>query len=109
MQTIGKRIKQVRLENHLNQDAFGLKVGYPKSTISKYENGYLVPRTEALKAIREEFGTDLNWLVLGEEPKEKNDEELVEEVQKLSRQNQELHKELIEATTHLVDILSEKK
>ena len=109
MQTIGKRIKQVRLENHLNQDAFGLKVGYPKSTISKYENGYLVPRTEALKAIREEFGTDLNWLVLGEEPKEKNDEELVEEVQKLSRQNQELHKELIEATTHLVDILSERK
>ena len=109
METIGKRVKQIRLENHLNQDAFGLKIGYPKSTISKYENGFLMPRTAALKALREEFGVDLNWLVLGEEPKEKNDEDLVEEVQKLSQQNQELHKELLEATTHLVDILSEKK
>lgn len=109
MKEIGKRVKQIRLENHLNQDAFGLRVGYPKSTISKYENGFLIPRTAALKALREEFGVDLNWLVLGEEPKAQNDKDLIEEIQKLNKQNKELHKELIEATTHLVDILSEKK
>ncbi len=109
MKEIGKRVKQIRLENHLNQDAFGLRIGYPKSTISKYENGFLIPRTAALKALREEFGVDLNWLVLGEEPKSQNDKDLVEEIQKLNKQNKELHKELIEATTHLVDILSEKK
>ncbi len=109
LESIGKRVKQIRLENHLNQDAFGAKIGYPKSTISKYENGFLIPRTAALKALREEFGVDLNWLVLGEEPKQQADEDLVKEVQKLSKENKELHKELIEATTHLVDILSEKK
>ena len=65
---IGKRIKHIRKDKKLNQDAFGKKIGRDGSTISKLESGELELSNLIQLAIHNVFAVRDEWLLTGEEP-----------------------------------------
>lgn len=63
--TLGERIKQVRNENNLSQDAFGKRIGSARNTIANYENGNRTPSNSVLLSICREFNVSEEWLRTG--------------------------------------------
>ncbi len=53
--TIGTKIRNLRIANKLSQDAFGKKINRERSVISSYENGRRTPSIETLIAIKRHF------------------------------------------------------
>jgi transcriptional regulator with XRE-family HTH domain len=65
MSTIGDRIKRVRKLNELNQVDFACKIGVSQGTLSELEQDKYKPSTETVMAIRDQFKTNLHWLLYG--------------------------------------------
>jgi len=63
---IGARIREVRKEEGLSQRSFGQRVNVSLPTVTRVETGQRFPDAELLLAIRQAFGSDLNWLLAGE-------------------------------------------
>ena len=63
------RIKEIRKDKNMTQEAFGAVVGVTQNSIARIENGSRTPSGPVLKAICREFGVSQAWLEEGIEPK----------------------------------------
>ncbi len=61
--TIGETIRELRKEKGYTQEAFGSKIGYTKSTVSKIETGEISPTSENLMKMAKALGVDLSYLL----------------------------------------------
>lgn len=65
MNTIGERIKSLRVGNGLSAQALGDIVGRSKSNISGYETGKYDPSASTVISLCEYFGVSADWLLTG--------------------------------------------
>ena len=63
MQHIGKRIKELRIENGLSQENFGKELSVSQDTVSLWENGKSLPTVEFLIAIAKRFNVSTDYIV----------------------------------------------
>ena len=63
MEVIGKRIKEIRLEQGLSQQKFGEKLSVSQDTVSLWEKGKSVPTTEFLIAIATNFDVSVDYIL----------------------------------------------
>ena len=63
---LGDRIKQIRKEKELSQQAFAAKLSTASGYISEIEKGKTMPGSAFLCSLKREFPeVDLNWLLTG--------------------------------------------
>ncbi len=62
MNSIGNKIKGIRLEFGLSQKEFAEKLGITQAAVSAIESGVRNPSTRALKKVSEIFDVDIVWL-----------------------------------------------
>lgn len=60
---IGKRIKQLRQENGLTQQAFGDIINVTKVSVCCYENETRTPTLDTLHKLSDYFGKDINYFL----------------------------------------------
>ena len=65
MDSINKRIKEIRQNLHMSQEEFGRAIGLSKSGISNIENGNRGVRDAHIKLICTTFNISENWLRTG--------------------------------------------
>lgn len=70
---IGKRLKNVRKEAGLTQEAFGEIIGLSKNHVSDLERGVTLPSVKSLFVIYEHFKNTPNQILLGSKPPEIDD------------------------------------
>jgi transcriptional regulator with XRE-family HTH domain len=58
-----ERLKQMRKERGLSQQALGEKIGVTKATISKYENQINPPKLVHAKALADALSISFNYLI----------------------------------------------
>ena len=63
MEQIGKRIKEIRIENGLSQEKFGALLSVSQDTISLWEKGKSVPTAEFLIAIAQQFDVSVDYIL----------------------------------------------
>lgn len=63
MERIGKRIKEIRLEQELSQQKFGALLSVSQDTVSLWEKGKSVPTTEFLIAIATKFDVSVDYIL----------------------------------------------
>jgi SOS-response transcriptional repressor LexA len=69
MKTLVERMKHIRQEAVLSQEAFGDRIGISKQSVNQIESGTTKSlRSETLIAIEREFGYATQWIVNGEGP-----------------------------------------
>lgn len=68
MDTIGKRVKKVRIDAGIKQGELGSEIGIAESYVSKIEIGAANPGRAVLKSICARFGVNEEWLLTGEGP-----------------------------------------
>ena len=61
--TFGERLKKLRLERNLTQEALAEKLQIVKSTIAKYEKNTREPEFEILIKIADFFNTSTDYLL----------------------------------------------
>ena len=71
---IGTRIKELRVEKHLSQEALANKLNVSRQAVTKWENNTSKPSTANLLALCEVFGISLDELVSGKADEKKNEE-----------------------------------
>lgn len=71
---IGRKIKEVRINAGLSQEAFSKKIGVSRLTIINWENGKSVPTPELLYQLCRSFGISVEQLVGGTKNDEKKPE-----------------------------------
>ena len=62
--SVGERIKQVRVSFHLSQRDFCKKINIPQIRLSEIEKGKTNPSFSALQSIADVFSVSLDWLLL---------------------------------------------
>ena len=67
MDTVGSRIKYLRLKNNLNQKDFCKKINLGQSRLSEIESDKTKPSFDTLISINKTFDISLDWLMLGVE------------------------------------------
>lgn len=60
---IGKRIKEIRLENKLSQYEFGKLLSVSQDTISLWETGKSLPSAEILILMAEHFSLSTDYIL----------------------------------------------
>ncbi len=68
---IGKRIRQIRKENTLNQKNFAESIGISQNFLSQIEKGSYEPAKSLLISIEYRYGINQKWLMTGKGYKEK--------------------------------------
>lgn len=63
MKEIGKRIKEIRLENKLSQKAFGEILSVSQDTVSLWENGKSLPTAEFIIAMAMHFHVSADYIL----------------------------------------------
>ena len=63
IQEIGKRIKEIRMEQGLSQQQFGALLSVSQDTVSLWENGKSVPMAEVLIAMAEQFDVSVDYIL----------------------------------------------
>ena len=63
MINIGKRIKEIRIEQGLSQQRFGELLSISQDTVSLWEKGKSVPTTEFLIAIAKQFDVSTDYIL----------------------------------------------
>ena len=63
MEAVGKRIKEIRLEQGLSQQKFGALLSVSQDTVSLWEKGKSVPTTEFLIAIATKFDVSVDYIL----------------------------------------------
>jgi transcriptional regulator with XRE-family HTH domain len=64
--TIGDRVEQFRKHFKLTQTAFGQELGMKRGNITKIENNKIPPSKTFLKAVKERFAGNPEWIKTGE-------------------------------------------
>ena len=63
---LGHRLKEFRKENKISQLDLAEALNTKQSSISKIENGKLLPTIENMKDLNIKYKLDLNWLITGQ-------------------------------------------
>lgn len=63
--TVGQRVRDLRDSQKLTQTEFGAKIKNTFATISRIENGTVLPRNSTLLEMCRVFGVDKEWLING--------------------------------------------
>ena len=63
MKRIGKRIKEIRLEQGLSQQKFGERLLVSQDTVSLWEQGKSVPTTEVLITMATQFDYSVDYIL----------------------------------------------
>jgi transcriptional regulator with XRE-family HTH domain len=63
-ETLGHRLRQLR--GTISQDEFASRLGVHKETVGKYERDKILPGSDVLTTLRQEWRADINWLLTGE-------------------------------------------
>jgi SOS-response transcriptional repressor LexA len=63
---VSLRIREIREDTGLTQEAFGAKIGNKQSNIADWERGRSVPSLESLQKIVDFYGINLHWLLTGQ-------------------------------------------
>lgn len=63
MKNIGKRIKEIRTENKLNQQQFGEKLNVSQDTVSLWETGKSLPTAEVLILLSKTFHISVDYVL----------------------------------------------
>ena len=75
METLGHRLKNLRIEHGDTQSFVGKLAGVTKQAISKIERlGIVEPAGSTLEPVARHYGINLRWLISGEGPKMRTDE-----------------------------------
>ena len=83
---IGKRIKEIRTENHLTQEEFASKIGYSKRQVYCVETRKSNTSDAFIKKVSTTFSVNYSWIITGKGNRElekvKIREELIEWLEK---------------------------
>ena len=60
---MSKRIREIRLENELNQSDFGKSISVSQDTVSLWENGKSLPNVEVVIAICKKYNISADYLL----------------------------------------------
>jgi len=113
---IGKRIKDLRIENGMSQQELGDAIGVTKVSICGYENGTRIPSLETFGLLADAFGTTTDYLlgrevpIINEETKEyigsisSVDIELIQEL----RHYPALYDKLLKDVRRAVNLINKK-
>lgn len=63
-ESVGARMR--RLRGDLSQDEFASRLGVHKETVGKYERDKMLPGSDVLTRLRQDWRVDINWLLTGE-------------------------------------------
>jgi len=66
MDSLGKRLKNIRKLNSMTQIEFAKLIGVSQGTLSDLEKDRCKPSLDTLVSIRKEFKVDVNWLITGD-------------------------------------------
>ena len=91
---IGKRIKEIRKENHLTQQEFADKIGYSKRQVYSVEAKKVVPSDHFLRKVSTTFSVNYSWIITGKGEKEMKEVEVSEELISWLRKNPDVVREL---------------
>ena len=59
------RIREIRKEQGLTQEAFGERIGIQQNSVARIESGNRMPSEPVIRAICREFGVSRTWLENG--------------------------------------------
>lgn len=109
MDTIGERIRTVRLEAKETQTDFAVRLGIKQNTLSLIEGKNKQTSELVLKAICREYGVNYEWLAYGIEPMRptQSDSDIVLITRAMEGQN-ENKKKLIRIMADMPDELLDK-
>ncbi|HIF9114780.1 TPA: XRE family transcriptional regulator [Photobacterium damselae] len=65
MNTIGERIKQLRIKSGVTQHELGNALGVTDVAVSRWELGFTSPRAKTMTKLAEYFNVEVDWLVSG--------------------------------------------
>ncbi|UIN22418.1 helix-turn-helix domain-containing protein [Herbaspirillum frisingense] len=65
-ESLGQRLKSVRLHLGISQRQFALALDTAPNHIYQIERGHCIPGAKLLRGMREKFGIDINWLLSGD-------------------------------------------
>lgn len=68
--TIGGRLRTLRMEHELTVKALSFDIGYTEQSIRLWERGGL-PQVQAVMAYSEYFGVSTDWILYGKEPEDR--------------------------------------
>ena len=103
------RIKEVRKENGMTQELFGVRIGVTQNAIARIENGSRTPSGPVIKAICREFHISQNWLENGIEPKYiDQDESDIDVINRIMEGQSENKKKLMRILADMPDELLDK-
>lgn len=63
MNTIGTRLKHIRIQKGLSQSETARRLGVADKTVKNYENGFRSPTLEYVRQAAKEFDADLLWII----------------------------------------------
>ena len=63
MYKISQRIKEIRIDNKLNQSEFGKSLSVSQDTVSLWENGKSLPNTEFFISICQIYNVSADYLL----------------------------------------------
>ena len=90
----GKRVEEVRMENHLTQKEFASKIGYTTNQVDYVEVGKVNPSRQYLRKIATTFSVNFDWLLTGKGEKEMKEVEVSEELISWLRKSPDVVREL---------------
>lgn len=65
--TIGNRLRSLRIEHEISQRELARDIGVSNSTIARIEKGDSLPDTRTLIAYSEHYCVSTDWILFGEE------------------------------------------
>ena len=68
MNSIGDRIKDLRLKKRITQKELAVKVGVTSTAVSQWERGENEPKNKHLLKLSKELGTSVDWLTIALKP-----------------------------------------
>ncbi len=116
-QSLGQRIKELRIKQNFSQIQFAKILNIRNSTLCMYENDNTVPSDDIKKKMAEFFNVSLDYLITGYESNLENDEikvlnereqKLLDILQMLSEDAQDIVLEYAEFT-HLKQVQKDSK
>lgn len=66
MNELGRKIKSLRRNNDISQEAMAFDLGVARQTVSKWERGSMKPTTENLLAVCEYFNVEMDYFFSGD-------------------------------------------
>ena len=99
-----ERIKKIRKELDLTQQAFADKIGMKQNTIAQYEMGRTKPSDAIIFSICREFGVNEEWLRTGEgEMFVDSDDDFIEKIDRIMAGEDDARKNIFKFMLSLND------